>query len=165
MRRVPRRSSMSPTRTENQCVCWIVWTVTSKETCPEPGRGLGRRLGMTEPSSFRHFKTSPKIIRLVVMMCIGFPLSLRNVEDLQPKRSIEVSHNTVRYWRTWFGPMPARISDSSAVRHDDRVPHKQRLIHQSELCRSVELVHKGMPNGSVAITPRRKHLRPLALDH
>ena len=29
-----------------------------------------------------HFKTSPKTIRLAVMMSIRYPLSLRNVEDL-----------------------------------------------------------------------------------
>ncbi|HCC96913.1 MAG TPA: IS6 family transposase, partial [Rhodobacteraceae bacterium] len=29
-----------------------------------------------------YFKTSPDIIRLVVMLYVGFPLSLRNVEDL-----------------------------------------------------------------------------------
>ena len=33
-------------------------------------------------SPFRHFKTSPEIIQLAVMMYARFPLSLRNVEDL-----------------------------------------------------------------------------------
>ena len=37
---------------------------------------------MNKPSPFRYFKTSPEIIRLVVMMYVWFPLSLRNVEDL-----------------------------------------------------------------------------------
>ena len=31
---------------------------------------------------YKYFKTSPEIICLAVMMCIRFPLSLRNVEDL-----------------------------------------------------------------------------------
>jgi putative transposase len=31
---------------------------------------------------FRYFNSSPEVIRLVVMMYIRFPLSLRNVEDL-----------------------------------------------------------------------------------
>ena len=31
---------------------------------------------------FRYFNSSPEIIRLVVMMYVRFPLSLRNVEDL-----------------------------------------------------------------------------------
>lgn len=57
---------------------------------------------------FRYFKTSPEIIRLAVMMCIRFPLSLRNVEDLLHKRGINVSHETVRYWWNRFGPLMAR---------------------------------------------------------
>ena len=30
---------------------------------------------------FRYFHSSPEVIRLVVMMYVRFPLSLRNVED------------------------------------------------------------------------------------
>lgn len=48
-------------------------------------------------SPFRYFKTSPEVIRLAVRMYIRFPLSLRNVEDLLHERSVEVSHETVRY--------------------------------------------------------------------
>jgi putative transposase len=33
-------------------------------------------------SPFRYFNSSPEVIRLVVMMYVRFPLSLRNVEDL-----------------------------------------------------------------------------------
>ena len=32
--------------------------------------------------SFRYFNSSPEVIRLVVMMYVRYPLSLRNVEDL-----------------------------------------------------------------------------------
>ncbi len=60
---------------------------------------------MTKPASFKYFKTSPEIIRLAVMLYIRFPLSLRNVEDLLHERGIEVSHETVRYWWSRFGPM------------------------------------------------------------
>jgi putative transposase len=35
---------------------------------------------------FQYFNSSPEVIRLVVMMYVRFPLSLRNVEDLTPKR-------------------------------------------------------------------------------
>ena len=52
---------------------------------------------MTKHSSFRYFKTSPEVIRLAVMMYVRFPLSLRNVEDLLHKRSIDVSHETVQF--------------------------------------------------------------------
>ncbi|NOD93619.1 IS6 family transposase [Ruegeria sp. HKCCD4884] len=60
---------------------------------------------MTNPASFKYFKTSPEIICLAVMLNIRFPLSLRNVEDLLHERGIDVSHETVRYWRNRFGPM------------------------------------------------------------
>ncbi len=40
----------------------------------------------------------PEIIRLVVMLYVRFPLSLRNVEDLLHERGIDVSHETVLFW-------------------------------------------------------------------
>ncbi|MBW0159525.1 IS6 family transposase [Sedimentimonas flavescens] len=60
---------------------------------------------MTKRSPFRHFKTSPEIIRLAVMMYIRFPLSHRNVEDLLHDRGIDICHETVRFWWHRFGPM------------------------------------------------------------
>ena len=36
-------------------------------------------------------------IRLVVMMYVRYPLSLRNVEDLLAERGIDISHETVRF--------------------------------------------------------------------
>ncbi len=54
---------------------------------------------------FCYFKTSPEIIRLAVMVYVRFPLSLRNVEDLLHERSIDVSHETVRFWWNRFGPI------------------------------------------------------------
>ncbi|MCA0928800.1 IS6 family transposase [Ruegeria profundi] len=60
---------------------------------------------MTNPGSFKYFKTSPEIIRLAVMLYIRFPLSLRNVEDLLHERGTDVSHETVRYWWNRFGPV------------------------------------------------------------
>src|ERR1700712_4246458 len=57
------------------------------------------------PSPFRYFHSSPEVIRLVVMMYIRFPLSLRNVEDLLFERGIDLCHETVRMWWNRFGPM------------------------------------------------------------
>ena len=54
---------------------------------------------------FKYFKTSPEIIRLAVMMYVRFPLSLRQVEDLLHERGIDVSYETVRFWRNRFGPL------------------------------------------------------------
>ena len=45
---------------------------------------------------FRYFNSSPEVIRLVVMMYVRYPLSLRNVEDLLAERGIDISHETVR---------------------------------------------------------------------
>ena len=69
---------------------------------------------------FRYFKTSPEIIRLAVMMYVGFPLSLRNVEDLLHERGIDISHETVRFWWNRFGPLFAsriRKNRAAAYRH------------------------------------------------
>jgi putative transposase len=56
-------------------------------------------------SPFRYFNSSPEVIRLVVMMYVRFPLSLRHVEDLLFERGIDISHETVRHWWNRFGPM------------------------------------------------------------
>jgi len=54
---------------------------------------------------FRYFNSSPEVIRLVVMMYIRYPLSLRQVEDLLFERGIDICHETVRFWWNRFGPM------------------------------------------------------------
>ena len=56
-------------------------------------------------SPFKRFNSSPEVIRLVVLMYIRFPLSLRNVEDLLFERGIDICHETVRFWWNRFGPM------------------------------------------------------------
>ena len=74
-------------------------------------------------SPFRYFNSSPEVIRLVVMMYVRFPLSLRNVEDLLAERGIDICHETVRFWWNRFGPMFAadirrqRISRMRGFRH------------------------------------------------
>ena len=74
-------------------------------------------------SPFRYFKTSPEVIRLVVMMHVKYPLSLRNVEDLLFERGIDICHETVRYWWNRFGPVFAgdirrkRVSYMRGFRH------------------------------------------------
>lgn len=54
-------------------------------------------------SLFRYFNSSPEVIRLVVMMYVRFPLSLRNVENLLFERGIDMCHETVRHWWNRFG--------------------------------------------------------------
>ncbi len=72
---------------------------------------------------FRYFDSSPEAIRLVVMMYVKFPRSLRNVEDLLAERGIGICHETVRLWWNRFGPMFAseirrkRVQKMSAFSH------------------------------------------------
>ena len=53
----------------------------------------------------RYFDSSPEVIRLVVIMYVKFPLSLRKVEDLLAERGIDICHETVRLWWNRIGPM------------------------------------------------------------
>jgi putative transposase len=66
---------------------------------------MTRKSRAKPPSPFRRFNSSPEVIRLVVMMYVRFPLSLRNVEDLLFERGIDICHETVRFWWNRFGPM------------------------------------------------------------
>ena len=58
------------------------------------------------------------MIRLVVMMYIRYPLSLRQVEDILFERGIDICHETVRFWWNRFGPMfAAEIRKRRVQRH------------------------------------------------
>jgi putative transposase len=57
------------------------------------------------------------VIRLVVMMYIRYPLSLRNVEDLLFERGIDICRETVRHWWSRFGPMFAAEVRRKRVEH------------------------------------------------
>jgi putative transposase len=65
---------------------------------------------------FRYFNSSPEVIRLVVMMYVRFPLSLRNVEDLLFERGIDICHETVRQWWIGLGRCLQPISAGSGSR-------------------------------------------------
>jgi putative transposase len=72
---------------------------------------------------FRYFSSLPEVIRLVVMMYVRYPLSLRNVEDMPFERGIDIGHETIRFWWNRFGPIFAsdirrqRISRIKGFRH------------------------------------------------
>ncbi len=66
---------------------------------------MSRRRPPKPHNPFRYFHSSPEVIRLVVMMYVRFPLSLRNVEDLLFERGIDLCHETVRHWWNRFGPL------------------------------------------------------------
>ena len=80
---------------------------------------MPRRSHAKPPSPFKRFNSSPEMIRLVVLMYVRFPLSLRNVEDLLFERGIDISHETIRFCWNRFGPLFAadiRRQRASAVR-------------------------------------------------
>jgi hypothetical protein len=83
---------------------------------------------------FRYFHSSPEVIRLVVMMYVRFPLSLRDVEDLLFERGIDLCHETVRLWWNRFGPLFAadirrqRVNRMRGFRRPRRTPVAARGI-------------------------------------
>ena len=77
--------------------------------------------GMTKPANpFRYFNSSPEVIRLVVMMYVKYPLSLRNVEDLLHERGIDISYGDdvlgVTLMRNAFHPDNGPLTDMTTVR-------------------------------------------------
>jgi len=84
---------------------------------------MARKSRAKPPSPFRYFHSSPEVIRMVVMLYVRYPLSLRNVEDLLFERGVDLCHETVRLWWTRFGPMFAadirrqRVSRMRGFRH------------------------------------------------
>ena len=78
---------------------------------------MSRKSRALPPSPFRRFNSSPEVIRLVVMLYVRFPLSLRNVEDLLFERGYDLCHETVRLWWNRFGPLFAGEIRRKRVNH------------------------------------------------
>jgi predicted phage terminase large subunit-like protein len=74
--------------------------------------------GMLNNSGWHvNYESVERIIRSAVMLYIRFPLSLRNVEDLLHERGIDISHETVRFWWSSFGPLfAAEIRKKRVIR-------------------------------------------------
>ena len=80
---------------------------------------------------FRYFNSSPEVIRLVVMMYVRFPLSLRNVEDLLAERGIDISHETVRRRQSnRIRRRVARHARSQATPYPARARHSVNAIER-----------------------------------
>ncbi len=80
---------------------------------------------------FRYFTSSPEVIRLVVMMYIRYPLSLRQVEDILFERGIDICHETVRLWWNRFGPTFAAEIRKRRIHHQS---YSQWRWHFDEVC-------------------------------
>ena len=61
-----------------------------------------RKTPKPPPDPFRWFDSSPEVIRLVVMMYVKYPLSLRNVENLLHERGIDICRNPA-VWAALLG--------------------------------------------------------------
>ena len=121
---------------------------------------------------FRYFNSSPEVIRLVVMMYVRYPLSLRNVEDLLAERGIDISHETIRFWWNRFGPMfAAEIRKRRIVQmraypqrrwHLDEVFLKARIATIFRVSVIASQPWASLARGSAGRTPAPGRYHPLA---
>ncbi len=109
---------------------------------------------------FRYFHSSPDVIRLVVMMYVRFPLSLRNVEDLLFERGIDICHETVRLWWNRFGPLFAADIRRQRVRPDMRL---RVTMPSKDVNALAARVKTQLPGGKVRIASQRQRL-PCVLE-
>jgi|GEM_PF-1218533 len=98
-------------------------------------------------SPFKRFNSSPEVIRLVVMMYVRFPLSLRNVEDLLFERGIDICHETVRFWWNRFGPMFAAIVVGASARCVASVRQGHPLVDR--LCPPTAICVRSIKYGNI----------------
>lgn len=112
---------------------WNSGPFQSKCACGEGVGGQGETMPRKRKpdSPLRYFNSSPEVIRLVVMMYVRFPLSLRNVEDLLSVRGIDICHETVRLWWNRFGPLFA--GDIRRQRISRMRGFRQRRWHLDEM--------------------------------
>src|SRR5271170_5262687 len=130
---------------------------------------------------FRYFNSSPEVIRLVVMMYVRYPLSLRNVEDLLAERGIDISHETIRFWWNRFGPVFAAEIRKKRVAHLRRFPQwrwhldevfvkingKLRYLwravdHEGEVLEAVVTVRSGQGRSAQVSEARHEEIWPTA---
>ena len=92
-------------------------------------------------SPFRYFNSSPEMIRLVALMHVRFPLSLRNVEDLLFERGIDICHETVRMWWNRFGPMFAGEVHRKRIGHTRDFRHRRWHLDEMYMKLNGEMVY------------------------
>ena len=108
---------------------------------------------------FRYFNSSPEVIRLVVMMYVRYPLSLRNVEDLLAERGIDISHETVRFWWNRFGPMFAAEIRKRRVAHMRGYPQWRWHLDEVFVKSTASPTTFGAPSTMKARSSKRSSLR------
>lgn len=55
--------------------------------------------------SLHYFKTGPEVVRPAAMLCILFPFSIGNSEELLHARGFDVNHRAVCLWWHRFRPI------------------------------------------------------------
>ena len=75
--------------------------------------GPASSYGVQTYSPFRYCKNSREIFRLAVILYVRFPLLLRDMEDLQRERGIDISEKKIRCWRNRFRRMVAQRSGNA----------------------------------------------------
>jgi hypothetical protein len=95
----------------------IYFSVIDTELVPLKQMAVRLPRAMSKPavSPFRYFNSSPEVIRLVMMMYVRYPLSLRNVEDLLFERGIDICHETVKLWWKRLGPPTFALIDFEEI--------------------------------------------------
>jgi transposase-like protein len=68
---------------------------------------------------FRYFNSSPEVIRLVVMMYVRYPLSLRNVEEIGNADRREVGRRLNNRAENSHQPFRRRTGDAKVSKHED----------------------------------------------
>ncbi|MGY2735508.1 IS6 family transposase [Sphingomonas sp. UYP23] len=84
---------------------------------------MSRKSRALPPSPFRRFNSSPEVIRLVLMMYVRFPLSLRNVEDLLFERGSTFATRQCGSGGGRFGPILAGDVRRQRVNRMRSFPH------------------------------------------
>jgi hypothetical protein len=121
---------------------------------------------MSNQRIFRDCKTSPEVIRPAVMMEAGYPLPLRNVEDLLHERGVDITHEAVRFWGNRCGTIfeveirRSRVQANAKLAEVRRSPllPSQRLKsgkrpHQPPEFRSADLRFRDRRTGALVAWP------------
>src|SRR5260370_17019909 len=80
------------------------------------------------PISYRRHRFPPVVIQHAIWLCLRFPLSYRDVEDLLAERGLDISYESVRSWVLKFGPAIARALRRCRPRPSDRWHLDEKVV-------------------------------------
>ena len=94
---------------------------------------------------FRYFRSSPEIIRMVVMLSVRYPRSLRNVKDLFFERGYDFCHKTVGLCRPLKKALKRHEKAETIVRRLEILSSCDEPTRQAESPRDGEVAQQ--PDG------------------